>query len=673
MKKIVINKELRIRFKIYILILINILIGQELFARDEFLYLGPLTVRNFKGSIVLEQSFRNRLYSSYFDEQLTIDTASASLFRGNINLNTSAFLFSPKLIDFSINADYSPSINTGNVVVMPEFSEALTSNRLSGQATILNTLPINLNIFGETGNGITKSDFGIQRKNVYTSYGANFMFDNSIMPLSLGYLKNTNNEKDIISGYDFNNFTERIDGNVIANLDGFMSNSLNASYQTVQTQYFTTANNKNNILEVNLTNSLKDNIDFIHLNNSLIYNKSIGDYNYKRWNEFASLYMNLPLKFKITSFYNYQVNTMDSSKNTLASPRIILEHQLYSSLHSRAFFEQQNLKQYYKDVNNYGNTRNIYGYSFNYTKRIPTGSFGLGYEFRKNKEDQNNTSSSLYILNEAYTLDDAVQTLLKYPKVIESSIVVKDITGTLRYQKDVDYLLVMVNGYYQIIRIPSGRIANQSTVYIDYIPELAKVSKYDLNMNAFNANLSLFDGKLGLFYRNYSNSFNNVDVSDINSLKVIHQNTVGMNFNLWKMSASLVYDVMNSNISPYKSYNFNLSYADVLLTRMTTNLSASISKTDNYDTDFTAVNASLNGSITYPFNNKLYLNVIGFYRYTKYSTSIDLKYLNMNAELKYVLYNTYLSFGLNIYNQKYQQSDIKYTGLFIRLERAFGY
>ncbi len=633
---------------------------------QEYIPLDPLFIKYYKGDISLEALYRNRQQSA-FDE-----TANQILYKGNFKFSTSAFIWEPNFIAFDLNGEYSPSINPTKYIALPEMTDNMNTNSLDGQVAIFNSLPINLNLFGNMNNTIMSREFGEKIQSIMQGYGASSSFMNSILPLTASYSKQISTQKDLISSYNYSSTIDQINATASRDILDFMSNSINMSYQKVRTQYFDSVGYKNNILDVSLSNNLGLPNGFIQLNSNTAFTDSKGDFNNKRLNEMLNLNVALPYRFKLNGRYNYLKNAIDSTENVIHSPMIQLQHQLYSNLNSRIFYEYLNSAQSTSGVKNYDEVDHIYGCTFDYTKRIPTGRFGLGYSFKKNNLSRNNESSSLSIRNEEYLLEDAKQTLLKYPNVIESSIIIKDVTGTLIFQKNIDYMIVLVNNFFQILRIPTGRIPDKSTVYIDYIPEVPDRYKYDMLSQSANASLSIFNGMLSLYFRFSENKFNNPEIQNINLLRIEQIKAGGFNLNLGRLSASGNYSVINSNISPYSTLDFYCSYYDNIWEGFSTNIYATLSDQKYYQTGQHNINGNVNLSFVYNLSSWMYANVQSNYSYAKI-IDINLSYLNTRAELKMRYYETLFSFGFNYYHQRYETSNTNYIGMYLRLERSFGY
>ena len=154
---------------------------------------------------------------------------------------------------------------------------------------------------------------------------------------------------------------------------------------------------------------------------------------------------------------------------------------------------------------------------------------------------------------------------------------------------------------------------------------------------------------------------------------MVNQKIIGINVHLWKISASAIFDQMNSNIAPYRSYSLNFSYTDNLYNRMSTNISGNIMKVINFDTGINNFNSSLSGYVNYQLLNWILLNFEGNYRYNNFASNIYLQYLYLKFDLKINYYNTLITLGYNFYYTGYPGTSSNYRGLNLKLERAFGY
>jgi len=655
------NFKLKLQLKVILVLWLCVFSQEITFSSDDNISLDPLFIKSYKGVVSGQALYRKRY-----------DVPNSLLFLGNFKLASTFFLFDPDILLVDIGGEYSPSVNPLKYQGLPEMSENINSKRIHGNTSLFNSLPVNLNVWSDLTKSTVIRDFGANVEMNSESYGANSAINNSILPISLVYSKNTAKEKEIVSETNFYSYNEQISAGTSSDISDFMSNNATLTYQKYNTRYYDTINYRNNILDLIMLNSIGESGGLFQISANTAYTRTTGSFNIKKFNENANLNLNLPFNFRLLGNYNYLKNTLDSTENILNAPMFSLDHQLYSSLHSSIFFQQMKTVQSKMDLKSYNELNNLYGGGLNYTKRIPTGRFGFGYNIRNNSFNRTNAGSSIFVGNEEYFIEDAKQTLLKEPNIIESSIVVRDASGTLIYQKDVDYLIVQVAQYFRILRIPNGRIADKSKVYIDYTMEVKSNYKYDLINQTFNANLTLFNGLFSLYFLMNTNNYKNVEVSDLSNLRIENLKTLGFNLNLGNLSTYGHYSEMNSNVSPYGSFDFNVSYYEYLLDGMTATFFSNLMFLRYYDNGNQTMNANMNVSVKYSILSWMYADLTANYRYAKI-LNVNLSYLNMKAELKMKYLETLFSLGFNLYNMRYESSNTNTIGLYLKMERAFGY
>ncbi len=174
--------------------------------------------------------------------------------------------------------------------------------------------------------------------------------------------------------------------------------------------------------------------------------------------------------------YNYNQVNLATIKNEEHVVNGNLQHKLYASLITSIFFEYRN---YRNQVNS--SERHKSGLNIQYSKRIPTGRLQLSYSYQLEKNTLNTLPVDINTVSEEYTLVDGQIILLLTPYIDINSVIVTDFSGTLIYQRDIDYLLIQRNDYIEIQRIPGGLIADNDIVYVNYTAAQPPSSKYDIN------------------------------------------------------------------------------------------------------------------------------------------------------------------------------------------------
>ena len=629
-------------------------------SATEYIPLDPLYIKYYRGSIGLQGVTRVRSN----DPQLYF-------IMGNIKLNTSFFLWDPEIWNFDIIGEYSPNINIIKIPALPDVNEILNTNQLNFQTSLFNTSSFTTSIFGDLSSSNSKRDFVYNVKNISYSYGVSSTFSNIILPLSLSYSKSMNKDIDLNTNLDFKNNSDVYNISATRDIGDFNSNNFNVSYSKNSASYIDTVNSKNEILGLSLINTLFP-LNFFFIASSTNLLKVKGAFGYDRFDETISSKLDLPEKFSLNCNWNYSKINYDSSTVINNYPKLLLSHFLYSNLSSQLFFEKTDYKQIANNIEKNTDNKTMFGAYFNYTKRIPTGRFGITYNYKQNNTDQVNRTSGTSFRNEEYIMDDSKTILLKNPDIILGSIIVKDVTGTIVYQNNIDYLIINDSLYTQIIRIPSGRITNNSRVYIDYIALLASRSKYSLINNGLGSSISLFDGFLSLYYNYNEVHYKNIEVQNTGILRTENTNSFGLNINYLGILFNGNYTSLKSNISPYRSTDFNISASPDILDGLSSYFSTSVSLILYDQTKNTNLNAFANLRLTYGLSNSLYVNFHYNFRYSKI-INMNMKYMNAKLELRSIFLQTMLSIGIDYYNNMYYSNSANAYGAYIRLERAFGY
>lgn len=194
----------------------------------------------------------------------------------------------------------------------------------------------------------------------------------------------------------------------------------------------------------------------------------------------------------LSSNYGYGMNFQDSGSNRQLSNRVYvgLSHQLYQSLNSSF-----TLSGAYTDSDLGAIVQADGAASFNYTKKIPWGRFGLRFSPVYAYQDEDLESGILTILGERIDVVIGIPLALNKLNVVESSIVVRDAKTNALFSEGVDYSVVVENRRTFLVVNPFGNIDAQSTpllsVRYDYLREPAR--RFSTLTMVYGGNLQLFD------------------------------------------------------------------------------------------------------------------------------------------------------------------------------------
>jgi hypothetical protein len=345
----------------------------------------------------------------------------------------------------------------------------------------------------------------------------------------------------------------------------------------------------------------------------------------------------------------------------------VLGHQLFSSLHTDLMLEYLDIHQcVYSEANTKA------GVTFAYTKKIPLkGLLSITYSANYAHEKESASAEYIQVANQAYTLLDNQVVLLKLPLVNESSVVVKDVSGTIVYRLNIDYALIPLGNYLQIIRIAGSQIPDNGTVYLYYTANQPGNIQYDLASNFFTVNLAFFNQFVNVYYSEIKQNYFNVVNTNANDLNYLNNKIYGLRLAYKFATLGAEYNDYASSITPYKviryyailqgtyqKYNFALN-AD-----SRDYLKLSIDSTHRFYENVTAM-------VAYNMNSTTRFDLNMGYQYQN-GQYIDLSYGTFRLKMTKVVHGIIWSAGLDGYKRNYlinQKSE--FLGAFVQALKKF--
>lgn len=209
-----------------------------------------------------------------------------------------------------------------------------------------------------------------------------------------------------------------------------------------------------------------------------------------------------------------------------------------------------------------GHTETYGGFAqANYTKTLPLGGLGLNYAFSYDRT-ANTGHGTTSVLRESHVLSTASSQILAHPNVNPSSVVVMDAAGTTFYVAGTDYILIERGQSLELVRVPTGAIAEGATVLVDYAYDAPQDVAYDTISNSFSARytillLTLYD-RLALLDQNR--------VSGSAAARLEHQvdelvgAELGHSWPLFDFKLVGEYRSMRSRITPFDSTQATASF-----------------------------------------------------------------------------------------------------------------
>jgi hypothetical protein len=276
----------------------------------------------------------------------------------------------------------------------------------------------------------------------------------------------------------------------------------------------------------------------------------------------------------------------------------------------------------------------------------------------------------LQVLMEPHVLTDSEIEYLDKEYIDIESIVVKDATGTIIYQENLDYVLIERNTLIEIQRIPGGQITNGQTIYADYVNTRNESFKYVTSNNTFGANLSFFERLIEVYYRTSKQDYSNIEKSDFVTLNYYTQNVFGMRLTYQMISGGAEYDHYNSEIIPYKLYRYYIRVQGRLYKKFLYTLNGNYRDYKMIQEDVNQKFMDVSARLAYNLNSKSKINVEASYR-NQTGREIDLNLFTLRAEYSAIVRQMYFKVGAEMYNRNYLNESVDFMGGYIKVARRF--
>ncbi|MCL5991341.1 MAG: hypothetical protein M1419_04490 [Bacteroidetes bacterium] len=654
---------MRIKYKNIYLIILLIFSFAEAVGQTSLYSLGPWNFSSFSGSILLEGSYKQQkdILTSNFTELM-----KSSAFRSFIKMNTSSYIWHPNFMTLDADLEYSPNARIDKYLVIPNRTESNTAERINVNISLLNSLPVTIGFFGGIGHSYTSREYATDVELKSKMYGSILTLKNSFMPLNVNVQRNEWGETELLTGRRFFYDTKSLSTTASRNFSSISQNQLNFNYDDITSDYSATGALNTKLTHATMSNRLAINGDGkTELNSFLSYLNSIGAQQSNRIDENANFKIVLPENVQVSASYLFAKIKQDNLNITQHNPILRLEHQLYLSLHTFAYYQYSNM-----DVEIYKEVRNTGGLGFNYQKIIKSGMLYINYEFIGLNEKRKSTSAPIIVRNEEYVLEDGRVILLKNPFVRQSTISVKNINGTIIYQENIDYILIKRGDFIEIQRLPGGQIANRGSVFVDYEAESQSSYSFNSFSHVFETRVSLFDRFIEAYIKILENNFSNVNAPETRILKVSHQKVAGIEVREGAFSGGMEADIYNTNIVPYNSYRIYVNYNGEIMKNMIFSMLGNFQYYHLTQDKEIQKFADISGKIEYSFADWSRINIEGSYRFQE-GRGLGMELYNIKAEYRINLLKLFITTGVEAFYRKFIGTTSDFNSAYIRVERKF--
>ena len=582
-----------------------------------------------------------------------------------IQVRAQSYFVHPNFMLVNVNALYNPETRRRNYIGVPDNNEKNNREGVDISALFFQKKNFNLSANASTYTNLQNIDNLSKVKEKITYWGATFSDRNKIMPFTVSYNKQNSDQKILETDrtYQLNQEIYQINSTKSFGLKD------HHSFNYLHT------NNYSNQLDTSNITSLKQNnkVEVYELNNDISFGKKSGityasglastiekgDLNYKNNSIQQSLSIRLPYHFSLINTYNYRRANQDTNRLDYNRYQSILSHQLFASLTSRVNFEHWESKQA-----TYDEKRDKVGADFRYQKKIPKGKIIISYGYNKEFQSVSTPTSTIYTFHDEYILIDNVITMLRKQYIEFTSVVVKDVTGNIIYQPNLDYILINHDPYIEIVRVPGGLIPNNGKVYIDYTSKKPGANKYAMSNQSLVIDVWSFKSILNAYYRMYQQNYDNQVISDFQVLNTETRHVLGTKLDLHTMSAGIEYEFCKSNILPYSSLKYfftfqkNIRKFMVLANGNYTNYIMGNEESRRKD-------LNLQGKFSYTISPTIKTNLDYAFRSMK-GHGINININSVKFEITSQLRKLYISTGTELYSTKSAYSKSNYKEIFVQ-------
>lgn len=486
-----------------------------------------------------------------------LNKTERSAFSGFINFDSKSYFWHPDLVVLDVGVSYNPSVYKFTQIVSPDFAMALDKKSMDVSAQFLRQKRLTLSTRASYSETYVNSENITNSKNTNKSFGGSLKYKNNFANLNFAYdvrdskSKYENTDRVLSrSGTSFRFYTMKA-------MKWYFRTHLEASHRTDKNSFLL---NRTSIIETDriLMNS---NVNFTRnqnytLNSKIEYFNQKLSSNYERLRFFERLNFRFSERLTWATTSSYMINGFGTGNTNQFFVNNNMSYQLYNSLFSSAFGSYSNVKSNFVKQNAYN-----YGFATQYIKKIPLdGKLRLNYTYSKQINETKGLSNIIQVINEEHTLSDNEVVLLKNPNIFKNTIVVKDDTGTLIYDENLDYILYETGNFIEIQRLPGGLISDNSKVLISYSSDQNGDFTTNSKNNSFSAGIFLFKDVINFNYNYSTQNFD--DASDINYESENYFKRTGYNgsINYKFFQGGVEQERFNSELVPYKrfSYYFNV-------------------------------------------------------------------------------------------------------------------
>lgn len=617
----------------------------------------------FGGEMKLNGFYRSQFrQGNQFSEK-----QQSTLYSAGILLKLRNYIWSPRFMMLDLEGEYTPDRSNEKFLVIPEQTENRDLRKVDARLSFLPQNKISLTSYFNYGKVYNNRENLSSIKLTGTNWGASLFYRAKKVPITMAFTSSEQDESEIQTGRRFLSKQNIWEARANTSFGKKDRNELMVSYNDFYRRDFSKSEVVNLIKNASYTGAAFWGRNKRSSTNT--YLAGIWQEGYDpntRYQAIENINVFLGKKLQANLHYNYYSDQRNLQEVYQHRGGADIQHQLFESLHTIVGYDYNATDQtQYTD-------RMQLGYAdMAYTKKIlKKHQIDLSYRYNLQSQKWNSQDGTINILNENISLSDGQIKLLSRPYVSPTSIEVKDASGTIIYQLNVDYLVIAQNQFIQIQRVPGGLIPNNGTVFVDYTAIQPGTYEYISSNYQLSAGLSFYKKLINFYYRKSVQDYYNLKKTDFITLNYFDQQVGGARIDYKAFNGGAEYENMNSTVLPYELYRYYINYQTTIKKKIIFAINGNFY-------DYKKLNAinniqfiDLYGSLTFYFTPQFSWGASVSYR-KQTGEGVNLDLLNARSELIANLHKLRFSVLYNYYDRSVAMEKVRYNAVNVQIARKF--
>ncbi len=497
----------------------------------------------------------------------------SDLLSAGILLRTNSYIWHPRFLTIDINGEYTPTQTKDKYLVIPDEAENRDMRRFDVAFTLLPQNKFSISSYINYGRVYNSRESLTSILSNSKNWGSTLFLRANKIPFSIGYNSWNLDEKEIQTNRRFQNKQNNLEGRFNTSFGKNDKQDLVVTHSEFfrkdysKTETFNKINNLSYNSHVLFGVKKRDNMSTLFSGTWQNGNDTFTRYQFLE-------NINCELKNNFSLGTNYSFFSDQRFLQTLNQHKAgaYIRHHLFESLYSQLSYDYTTASHtMYKQSLQQGSV------DLKYSKKIlKKHDLELAYRYNLQQQHWQSDDGIIPVINEILQLKDGQITLLSRPYITVSTVRIKDVTGTIIYQANLDYIIIPQNNFLQVQRVPGGQIANNATVYVDYTA--IQPGNYDYTGTNYylSAGLSFFNRFLGFYYHRSVQDYQDLKKADFLTLNYFQNNVFGVRLEYKYLTGGVEYDDMNSHVLPYKLLRYFINLQGTLKKKIAVSVNGNV-------------------------------------------------------------------------------------------------